>query len=324
MDLLVLGGTAFLGRAVAAEAVARGHAVTCLARGTQPVASGATLVSADRDRDDALAALPIKRWDAVVEVARQPGHVRRAVRDLDTEHWVFVSTANVYADFTKPEQSEDSVLLDPLEGDVMEDMEGYGAAKVACEQMIQGAVSAAAIVRSGLIGGPGDASGRSGYWPWRFAHPTGDDVLVPGDLDFPVAMVDVRDLTAWLVTLAEQETEGVFNATGPTYRLEEALVTAREVAGGSARFRPVASDELDRLGVGNWLGPRSMPLWISDPDWRWFATMDTTRAAAAGLVCRPLKDTLRDTLDYEESRRTPRRAGLTDEEEREVREQLAW
>ena len=72
----------------------------------------------------------------------------------------------------------------------------YGAAKVACEQVIQEADSECMIIRPGLLGGAGDESGRSGYYPWRFAHPTGDDVLVPPDLTFPVALIDVEDLAA--------------------------------------------------------------------------------------------------------------------------------
>jgi hypothetical protein len=66
------------------------------------------------------------------------------------------------------------------------------------------------------------------------------------------------------------------------------------------------------------MGPRSMPLWIDDPGMRGFATMDTARARADGLVTRPLADTLRAALAYEETREGSRPTGLTDEEEREV------
>lgn len=318
MRILVLGGTAFLGRAVATEAVARGHDVTCLARGSAEPAAGVRLVRADRDADDGLAPVAGEHWDAVLDVSRQPGQVRRAVRDLRCDHLLLVSTGNVYARFDRLEQDEDAELLEPLDGDVMPDMEAYGPAKVACEQAVLGADVPATVVRCGLIGGPGDDSGRSGYWPWRFADPVGEEVVVPDDPTFPTAMVDVRDLSAWLVTLLEQRTAGVFNATGPTVPLGEVLALAAEVSGSSASPRPVAPDRLRELGVGFWMGPATLPLWIDDADWRFFATLDTTRARAAGLVTRPLRETLRDALAFEEARTSERRTGLTDDEERNV------
>jgi 2'-hydroxyisoflavone reductase len=323
MRILVLGGTAWLGRTVAQEAVARGHDVTCAARGSADPAEGVTFVRVNRDEEAGLAALADTQWDAVVDVSRQPGQVRRAVRDLEATHWVFVSTGNVYAGFAEIEQTEDSPRRAPLDGDVMVDMETYGEAKVACEDAVTASAATTTIVRSGLIGGPGDTSGRTGYWPWRLAHPVvGPEVVAPDDLDFPCAVVDVRDLAAWLVTAAERRLGGVFNATGPTTTLGEVLATAAEVAGSGARLRLVPAQHLRDLGVQGWMGPASLPLWIDDPEWRGFATMDTSRARAAGLVTRPLVDTLRDTLAWEETRAEdePRRAGLTDDEERRVLE----
>ena len=67
------------------------------------------------------------------------------------------------------------------------------------------------------------------------------------------------------------------------------------------------------------MGPKSLPLWIDDPSWRGFATMDTTRARAAELTTRSLDETLFDTLNYENERDTPRQAGLTDDDERDIR-----
>ncbi len=318
----MLGGTAWLGRTVALEALRRGHDVTCLARGSADPPPGATFVSADRDRDDGLAAVADGTWDAVVDVTRHPGHARRAVRDLVARHRVLVSTGNVYARFDALEQPEDSPLRSPLDGDLMTDMEVYGEAKVACENAVRDAEGPAAIVRSGLIGGPGDWSGRTGYWPWRFAHPVGDRVVVPDELDFPCAVVDVRDLAAWLVTVAERRLDGTFNATGPTTSLGEVLEVAARVSGSTAQLLPVDRARLAELEVGAWMGPASLPLWIDDAEWRGFATMDTSRARAAGLVTRPLDQTLRDTLAFEETRTVPRGAGLSDDDERRVQESV--
>lgn len=319
MRLLLLGGTGFLGRAVARSALAGGAEVTCLARGSDVPADGVRFLAADRDNDDALAPLAGQEWDAVVDVATRPGHVRRAVRDLDTRHYVFVSSASVYASFCRPEQDEQAEVLPPLVGDEPVGDDLYGPAKVACEQAVRDRVSSWTIVRPGLIGGRGDRSGRSGYYPWRFAHPTGPDVLVPPDLECPVALIDVQDLAEWIVHCAGRGVHGVFNATGPTVTLGEFLATARAVAGGTALPRPVPAGVLADAGVGQWMGPNSLPLWIDDPDWRWFATLDTAAARRHGLRLRPLAATLAAALDDERRSDRPRQAGLTADEERQLR-----
>ena len=97
---------------------------------------------------------------------------------------------------------------------------------------------------------------------------------------------------------------------------------ARTVAQSSAAIRPASAQALWAAGVSDWMGPMSLPLWIDDPLWRYFATLDTSRARAEGLLVRPLADTLAAALDYEESRGVPRQAGLTDDEERRLRHLL--
>ena len=212
------------------------------------------------------------------------------MRDLAARHRVLVSTGNVYARFDALEQREDSPLRGPLDGDLMTDMEVYGEAKVACENAVRDADGTATIVRSGLIGGPGDWSGRTGYWPWRFAHPVGERVVVPDELDFPCAMVDVRDLAAWLVTVAERRLDGTFNATGPTAPLAEVLARRR------ARW-PGRPPSRCRWGARCWPSSASVPGW-GRPPCRCGSTTPSgagsrrwtpSRARAAGLVTRPLE-----------------------------------
>ncbi|MDN4483945.1 NAD-dependent epimerase/dehydratase family protein [Demequina lignilytica] len=322
MNLLILGGTAFLGRAVATHALARGHSVTCAARGSAPAPEGCTFVPLDRDDLDGLAPVADRRWDAVVDLSRDPRHVARAVSDLDPAHWVLVSTANVYAGFDRREQAESSPTLAPLED--LDDSADYGRAKITCEASVRGARASSTVIRPGLIGGPGDASGRSGYYPWRFAHPTSTDVVVPDAPDMPVAMIDVDDLAAWIVDVAQRRLHGVYNATGTTTTLREALRISAEAARSTATPLWVDPRTLAEADVAPWMGEVSLPLWIDDPTWRWFATLDTTAARAEGLVTRPLAATIARALAYERSRavlhgRSPDRAGLSDDDERRVR-----
>jgi len=318
-----------LGRAVATRAVAGGHDVTCLARGVAGDApEGVRWVRGDRDSPTGLTEVTGAgaRWDAVVDVSRQPGQVRRAVAALEpvTSHFVFVSTGNVYADHSRLASDESVPLLPPLDGDVMADMTVYGEAKVACEAAVLDGFGSgrALIARAGLIGGPGDASGRSGWWPWRFAHPVGAGgaVLTPDDPTLPMAIIDVRDLSAWLVHCAESRTSGVFDAVGSPHTLGGLLSVAREVAGHEGPVVPAAAAWLAEHGVQEWMGSESLPLWISDPEWRGFGSHTGAAARTAGLTNRPVADTLRDAAAYEEGREVtdPRRCGLSDETERRL------
>jgi 2'-hydroxyisoflavone reductase len=331
MRLLVLGGTAWLGREVARTARDHGFAVTCLARGDAgPTVEGIELVRADRTRPDAYDAVRNRSWDAVVDVSRQPGQVRTAVEALrgPAGRYLFVSSGNVYADHRAPGQDESSPLLPPLAGEVMESMAEYGEAKVACEQHVlrEFGPDGALVARVGLIGGPGDWSGRSGYWPHRFAEPVGPDgaVLVPDAPEVPTSVIDVRDLAAWLVGAAQAGTAGVYNAAGPAVRLADHLQTAREVAGHTGPVVAVAESWLLEQGVQPWMGERSLPLWLDDPDWYGFNARDAGAARRAGLVSRPLAETLADTLAWERTQDPGRNrgAGLTPADERALLD--AW
>lgn len=321
MKVLLLGGTGFLGRAVAAAALTRGHHVTCLARGNGETVDGAALAQADRDNDDALVTVSDRSWDAIIDLTRHPVHARRAVRDLIARHWIFVSTSSVYVRGDVLEQNESSPVVDAFEGDYLTDGSLYGAAKVACENAYREHCDSHTIIRSGLIGGYGDHTGRTGYYPWRFAHPTGENVLV-SDPTFPVAMIDGEDLAAWIVVCAEQRHGGTFNTTGNTTTLSEVFDLSQEITGSMAVPYVVSNEVLDAHGVESWMGPKSLPLWVNDPGFRYVATLDTTAARERGLTLRPLRDTLAAALNYEEHRQQPRLAGLSDEEEEQLRQSL--
>nr|WP_274635842.1 NAD-dependent epimerase/dehydratase family protein [Microbacterium bovistercoris] len=325
MKLLLLGGTAWLGRTVAAAARDAGHDVTCVARGSD-VPPGVALVHADRDRDDALASLARTRWDAVIDVARQPGQVRRAVRALEPVAGisVFVSTVSVYASHAERGADENAETLAPLDADVMDGPEQYGPAKVACEHAVLAGFGPerSAIVRPGLIGGPGDGSGRTTYWVRRLAHPStpAGTVLVPDAPDLPTSVIDVRDLADWLVRLAAERTAGTFNAVGDPMPFPAHLQTARDVAGHTGALAAASADWLRAHDVDEWAGPRSLPLWLADRDAYGMGDRSNARARAAGLALRPLAETLADilaaTAGQDAHGLEVHGAGLTDDEER--------
>ncbi|WP_296141099.1 NAD-dependent epimerase/dehydratase family protein [uncultured Tessaracoccus sp.] len=318
MDVLVLGGTAFLGSALARHLLSHDHAVTCLARGSRPVPAGANLVRADRDQPGALAPVAHRDWDVIIDLTSQPMHASRAAAELTTRHWIVVSSGSVYADFSVPEQPATSPTVAPLDEERMEDMSQYGAAKVACERAYLGLNQPVTVIRPGLIGGAGDWTGRSGYYPWRFAHPTGADVLVP-DPTQPTAILDVQDLAAWIVHCAHETVTGVFNAAGATTTLAEVYQLSQSLTGSPASIRVIDDQRLLEEGIRPWMGPRSLPLWIPVPGMRHMATLDCGPARANGLRTRSLAETLEAVLRYEERRDVPRQAGLTDAEEAALR-----
>lgn len=325
MRFLVLGGTAWLGGYLVRAALDRGHQVTCLARGSSgAVPDGVRLLRVDRTRPDAYDALADEHWDVVVDVSRQPGQVRTAVQALVDRagFFVFVSSGNVYAEHAAPGGDEEVPTLPALDGDVMESMETYGEAKVACESHVRRAFGPdrSLIARVGLIGGPGDVFDRTGYWPWRFARPstTRGAVLVPDAPALATQVIDVRDLATWLIDAGSNRTAGTFNATGETFLLPEHLEVARRVAGHTGPVIRADQHWLLDHDVEPWMGERSLPLWLVDPAWLGFNARDSSRARQAGLTTRPLAETLADTLAWE-LRREPdrtRRAGLDDVDER--------
>lgn len=318
MRILLLGGTAFLGRAIATAALGRGHDVTCLARGTGDPVPGATFVCADRDDDAALVPVASQTWDAVIDLTSHPVHTRRLVHDVTSAHWVYVSSSSVYVRGDVAEQDESAPTAEPLEDDYLTDPADYGRAKVACEAVYRRHSACHTIIRSGLIGGYGDHTGRSGYYPWRFAHPTSSDVLIP-DPTTPIAMIDVEDLAAWVIHCVEEGHFGTFNAVGSTISLDEVLTVSRQITGSTAEPRVVSDEDLAANGISAWRGPKSLPLWINDPAYRYVATLDTAAARARGLTLRSLRDLLQAAWQYEEDRGGPQGAGLTDEQERHLR-----
>jgi len=320
--LLVLGGTAFLGRHVVEAALARGHDVTLFNRGRTNPALFPGVERLTGDRDGGLEPLRGRRWDAVVDPS---GYVPRVVRQSadilrDSGVYAFVSTGSVY-----PLQSRDRSEAGPLEAmedPASEDVQAhYGALKALCEQAATGVFGERAlIVRSGLIVGPHDPTGRFTYWALRLAR--GGEVLGPGSPDQHVQFIDARDQAAWILDMAEAGRGGTFNVTGPA-----GVLTFGELLG---RCRGPVTWVAERFLLDAGVQPYTeMPLWVPASVGR--IDMPIERALAAGLRHRPVDDTIRDTRDWAESLdgapaqvdaggRVRRPAALTPEREAELLE----
>lgn len=320
-QVLVLGGTAWLGSEIARQLMANGDAVTCLARGKSGGSpAGTAFVQADRYSPDAYAAVADQSWDDVVELSYEPVLVQGAVDALAerAEHWTLVSSVSVYASNSDAGADESAPLLDPV------DPEDYGQAKVAAEQASLEALGRRLlVVRPGLIAGAGDGSDRFGYWVGRLALAQDGPVLSPVAGSRAVQVIDVEDLAAFIVKAGEDDLTGVINATGDHHALADVLALAAEVAGFAGERVVVADEWLLRHDVRYWAGPRSLPLWLPEADAA-FAQRDNAAFHAAGGELQDLRRTMQRCLDFE--RRLgldrERRSGLSRAEELDLLGQL--
>jgi 2'-hydroxyisoflavone reductase len=297
--LLILGGTAYLGRHAVDAALARSHDVTLFNRGRTNPELFPQVERLRGDRDGDLSALEGRRWDAVIDPSGYLPRIVRASCELlrdAVDHYAFISSISAYADPTQPRITEDGAVALLPEGSPEEVTgETYGPYKALCEREVLDVFGGrSAIVRGGLIYGPHDQTDRSGYWPLRLAE--GGEVLAPGPVERLVQLIDVRDLAEWLVHLAESRVSGVFNGTGPREPLTMGryLETCRSVAGSDAHL--VWMDEAFLLEQK--VGPYSeLPLWVPE-HLHAFEDVDVSRAVAAGVAYRPLEETIRGTLEW--------------------------
>src|SRR5687768_6800737 len=324
MKILIIGGTRFLGRHLVHSALARGHEVTLFNRGlTNPdLFPQVETILGDREKD--LAELLGHEWDAVIDTC---GYVPRIVRlsaeslEGSVNRYVFISSISVYASFSKVGIDE-SDPVGNMEDETVEEITGetYGPLKVLCEKVVQDTFGdeGALIVRPGLIVGPYDPTDRFTYWPVRVAR--GGDVLAPEKPDVPIQIIDARDLSDFIIKLIEENASGIFNATGPDYELTMGalLETCKQVSRSDANFKWASVEFLTEHKVEAW---SDMPVWIPNVEQdAGFSRVDISKAIKAGLTFRPLEETVRDTLEWAETRPSDWewRAGLSADKEAEV------
>ncbi|HSN78100.1 MAG TPA: SDR family oxidoreductase [Anaerolineae bacterium] len=299
MNLLILGGTVFLGRHLVDAALAAGHQVTLFNRGQHGAELFPQVERLRGDRDGGLAALAGRRWDAVIDTCGYVPRLVRASAELlagSVAHYTFVSSISVYRDLDQAPVDENSPV-GVLADESVEEITGetYGPLKALCEHAAEAAMPGRVLhVRPGLIAGPHDPTDRFTYWVWRVAQ--GGAVLAPGRPQRRVELIDGRDLADWILRMVEARRIGVFNATGPEHELlmGDMLAACRLAIGSDARFIWVDEAFLLANGVTPW---SELPLWLPEADNAVMAA-DCRRALAAGLAFRPLTETVQDTLAW--------------------------
>lgn len=311
LDILILGGTGFIGPHEINYALARGHKVTMFNRGKTAPDMFPDIERLIGDRSGDLDSLKGRNWDVVIDNSGfYPRHVRLSAEFLygHVEYYIFVSSISVY-NFNldkgrrlQPSDDEYSAPIATMDDPVSEKDSPYGptygARKALCEMEVRRVFGKKAInVRPGVITGPGDPTERIRHWLVRFLK--GNEVLIPGTPDDPVQVIDARDLCSWMIRLAERGGSGPYNAVGPDqpYHSREFFQRIRSVTGSESVLTWVNRQWLNQVEPEL---PSYNPL--APPAFQAFMQVDNKRALATDLAFRPIEETVKDMMVLLENR----------------------
>lgn len=304
MRLLVIGGTSFVGRTIVGDALGRGHQVTTFNRGlTGKDVDGVEALRGDRSTDEGVEPLVGRGFDAVIDPGGVvPVHVLRTARAMagSAPFYAFVSTTAVYQTWHTAGMDESSATCPAVadqDGDPA-DFEKLRVHKRGCELAVEQTYGpdACLVARAGSIVGPHDNLGQLPWWLTRTAE--GGRMLAPGDPTRGLQLIDVRDVSAFVLDQVEARAAGIHNVVPdePNTTMGQLVDDCALATGSDAS--PVWMDEgfLFSQGVQPWI---ELPLWIPDaPGTAGFWAVSGASAKAAGLRTRPFGDSVRDTWEW--------------------------
>jgi 2'-hydroxyisoflavone reductase len=293
MRILIIGGTRFVGRQIAAAAIEAGHDVTLVHRNPTGLFPAATHLLADRNNLDG--ALDGPTWDATIDVCGYyPHQVTSLASALDGRggHYVFISSISAYDETVAvPGYTESSPLM-PADGPAPAEVtpETYGVLKAMCEETaVELFGPGTLIIRPTYVVGPLDYTARFTYWVHRIA--AGGELIAPGPAEDPIQVIDGRDMALWTVKLVNERVAGAFHALSPAppFSFAQMLETIGSVVAPPGttitwidpEFLAAHEVELPLAGGG--------VLNEGDP----------SAASRSGLEPRPLAETIKDTLNHE-------------------------
>lgn len=299
LNILILGGTGFIGPHEINYARSRGHKVTMFNRGKTAPGMFPDVEALIGDRDDQLDSLKGRDWDAVIDNSGfYPRHARLSAEMLHghVDHYMFVSSISAYADDMTVNDDEYSaayaVMDDPTDESDPPYGRTYGARKALCEQEISNIFGDQAIhIRPGIITGTGDPTERLRHWLRRLR--AGNEILVPGQEDLPVQYIDAVDMTGWMVRMLEEGGGGPYNAVGAEepYRARPLLEGIRDATGSTSTLTWIdwewlRKQESNIPSYAPWYGQGPIP----------FMQVNNDRALATGLTFRPIEETAKDMI----------------------------
>jgi 2'-hydroxyisoflavone reductase len=307
LNILILGGTSFLGPHQIAYAISRGHSITTFTRGkTKPTIHTALFDQVEQligDRENNLSALENRQWDVIIDNSGRKTEWTKKTANLLKEKsgiYLYISSTGVHFPYLTAGLNEESeVALSVPENLPVEYMKmsyDYGVMKATSELAVEKAFGKdrTIVVRPTYMFGPGDLTNRFIHWPIRLAK--GGDILVPGRKNDPVQYVDVRDVAEWCIRLAEKKATGTYAAVGPAEKetIQEFVKKAKTTFKVENKLIFVNDYTfLEENGV-YYIVP-----WILEDKYGYgSARIDNTKAKENGLTFRDLNTSIKETHDW--------------------------
>ncbi len=307
MRILIIGGTSFVGRAIAWAASDAGHDVTVFNRGQTPNDLPETVTRLVGDRQDDLSALANLSFDVTVDaIAYRPVDVDALATALGDRggHHIQISSVSVYEDPPAEGATEETATVvndATLAPDAEVTAETYGPLKAACERSAEQHFGGQlTIVRPTFVIGSHDATLRFPYWVTRLLR--GGNVAVPGPRDNALQYIDARDLGEFVVTLANGTTLGAFHVAGPYpagrfYDVIEEI--SRQVSPNDTRLHEISPRHIKSHHLDT-----RFPLWSGSTSENALA-VDPAKAVGAGLTYRDLSESVDDVIAWWGEREGP-------------------
>jgi len=145
-------------------------------------------------------------------------------------------------------------------------------------------------------------------------------VLAPGDAGDLTQVIDVRDLAAFLLDACHRDRGGVYNLTGAPRPFGILLDLCRTATYSDAELTWIPTPRLIEAGVNP---DEGIPLWYAEEGYEAYCDVDSSHAVGAGLNCRSMTETIRDTLSWDLARGGPETWGLTPAEEARLLREFA-
>jgi nucleoside-diphosphate-sugar epimerase len=225
MDILVMGGTRFVGKPLVERLQASGHALTLFTRGNKPAPAGVEHLVGDRSTPEGLGQLEGRRFAVIVDSSGRTLDDSRAVVErtgAPSHRFVYVSSAGVYAD------SE----LWPLDEDSPTDPASRHAGKADTEAWLRSEGIPFTSFRPTYIVGPGNYNPVESWFFDRIVH--GRPVPLPGDGSTITQLGHVSDLACAMARCIEVDAAAnrIYNCTGRQGVTFRGLVEAAARAAG--------------------------------------------------------------------------------------------